>query len=55
MEPISCSACAIHKSVSFIELLMDFCIYDDILGTIWITDIKLLHFKLSKAGQILIV
>ena len=36
------------KSVSFIELLMDFCTYDDILDTIWITDKKLLHCKLSK-------
>ena len=41
------------KSVSFIEFLMDFCIYDNILNTIWITDKKLLHFKLSKSGQIL--
>ena len=41
------------KSVSFIEFLMDFCTYDDILHTIWITDRKLLHFKLSKLGQIL--
>ena len=41
------------NSVSFIELLMDFFIYDDISDTIWITDKKLLHFKLSKSGQIL--
>ena len=41
------------KSVSIIEFLMDFCIYDDILDTIQITDKKLLHFKLSKSGQIL--
>ena len=40
-------------SVSFIEFLMEFCIYDDILDTIWITDKKLLHFKLSKLGKIL--
>ena len=40
-------------SVNFIEFLMDFCIYDDILDTIQITDKKLLHFKLSKSGQIL--
>ena len=40
------------KSVNFIEFLMDFCIYDDILDTIWITDKKLLHFKLSKSGQL---
>ena len=43
------------KSVSFIEFLMDFCTYGhgDIVDTIWITDKKLLHFKLSKSGQIL--
>ena len=45
------------KAISFIELFMDFCIYgsyDDILDTIWITDKKLLlHFKLSKSGQVL--
>ena len=35
------------KSVSFIAFLMDFYTYDDILHTIWITDKKLLHFKLS--------
>ena len=37
------------------EFLTDFCIYDDILGTIRITDKKLLHFKLSKAGHNLCV
>ena len=36
------------KSVSFIEFLMDFCIYDDILVMIQITNKKLLHFKLIK-------
>ena len=41
------------KSVSFIEFRMDFWIYDDIVDTIPITDKKLLHFKLSKLGQIL--
>ena len=40
------------KSVSFIEFLMDLCIYDDILDAIRIADKKLLHFKLSKSGQI---
>ena len=30
------------KFVSFIELLMDFCLYDDIVDTIQITDKKLL-------------
>ena len=40
------------NSVSFIEFLMDFFIYDDISDTIWITD-KMLYFKLSKSGQIL--
>ena len=43
------------KSVIFIEFLMDFCICDDIIDTIWITDKKLLHIKLSKSGQILCV
>ena len=43
------------KSVSFIEFLMDLCIYVDTLDAIRITDIKLLHFKLSKSGQILCV
>ena len=42
-------------SVNSIKFLMDFCIYDDILDTIQITDKKLLHFKLSKSGQILSV
>ena len=35
------------KSVNFIEFLMDFCICDDILDMIQITDKKLLLFKLS--------
>ena len=43
------------KSVSLIEFLMDFCIFDDISDTMWITDKKLLHFKPSKSGQILCV
>ena len=43
------------KSVSFMEFLMDFCIYDDTLDAIQIADKKLLHFKLSKSGQILCV
>ena len=41
------------KSVNFIEFLMDFCIYDDILDTIHNTDKTLLHFKHLKSGQIL--
>ena len=41
------------KSVNFIEFLMDFCIYDDILDTIQVTGKTLLHVKLSKSGQIL--
>ena len=41
------------KSVRFTELLMDLCIYNDILDAIRIADKKLLHFKLSKSGQIL--
>ena len=40
-------------SVSFIEFLMDFWIHDEIVDTIRITDKKLLHFELSKSGQIL--
>ena len=40
------------QSVTFIEFFMDFCIYDDILHTIQIADKNLLHFKLSKSGQI---
>ena len=39
------------KSVTFIELLIDFCIIDDILDVTLITD--LLHFRLSKSGQLL--
>ena len=41
------------KSVNFIELLMDFCIHDDIFNMLHIANKKLLHFKLSKSGQIL--
>ena len=41
------------KFVSFIEFLMDFCIYSNSLDTICIRDKKLLHFKLLKSGQIL--
>ena len=41
------------KSVSFIEFLIDLCIYDDTLDVIRITDKKLFHFKLSKSDQIL--
>ena len=41
------------KSVSVIEFPMGFCIHDDILNTIQITDKRLLHFKLKKSGQIL--
>ena len=41
------------KAASFIEFLIDICNYDDTLGTIWITNKKLLHFKLSKSFQIL--
>ena len=43
------------KSVSFIEFLIDLCIYDDTLDVIRITDKKLFHFKLSKSDQILCV
>ena len=41
------------KSVSFMEFLMDCCIYDDILDTILSTDRTLLCFKFSKLDQIL--
>ena len=41
------------KSVSFIEFLMDFCIYDDSLDTTLIADEKFSHFKISKSSQIL--
>ena len=41
--------------VDFIEFLMDFCIYDDILDMIQISGKNLLHVKLSKSGQILCV
>ena len=43
------------ESVNFIEFLMDFYIYGDGLDTILITDKMLLHFKLSRLGQILCV
>ena len=42
------------KSVSFIEFLIDFCIYDDIIFRYNMdSNKKLLHFKLSKSAQIL--
>ena len=41
------------KSFSFIEFLMDFYVYDDILDVIRITDKNLLDFKPSKSDQIL--
>ena len=52
----TCSYCGIYlllcmcylQSASFIDFLMDFCLYDDILDAILITDKKLLQFKLSK-------
>ena len=34
---------------------MDCCIYDDILDTLQVRDKKVLHFKFSKSGQILLV
>ena len=39
------------NSVSFIEFFIEVYTYDDMLDTIWITDKKLFHFKLSKSGQ----
>ena len=42
------------KSVDCIAfLIIDFCINDGSCDMIHITDKKLLHFKLSKSGQIL--
>ena len=49
---ISPFLCVLSKSVSFIEFLMDLCIYDEILNAIRVTDKKLLHFKLSKSSPI---
>ena len=43
----------LSKICQFIEFLMSFCVYDDILDKRWITDKKFLHFKLSKSGHIL--
>ena len=55
MAPISCSVCAIQNLLVLLKFLMDFCPCDDILHTLWITNKKLLHFKLSKSGQILCI
>ena len=41
------------KSVNFIEFLVELCIHDDIFNVIHITNRKLLHFKLSKSGNII--
>ena len=30
----------LSKAVSYTEFVMEFCIYDDVLDTIWITDKK---------------
>ena len=50
MAHISCSVAMCYpKYASFIVFLTDLCIYDDILDT---TVKKLLHFKLSKSGQV---
>ena len=54
MGSISCSVCNNYaKAVSFIRFHMDFCICDNVLDTILIVIKKLLHFKLTKLGQIL--
>ena len=52
MTPISCSVCIIQNLLVLLnsKWISD---YDDILDIITITDKKLLHFKLSKLGQIL--
>ena len=41
------------KSESFIEFIMECCIYDDIFVAILVKDKKLLHFEVSQLGQIL--
>ena len=46
MAPISCSVCAIQNLLLLLNSA-------HIIDTIWITDKKLLHFRLSKLGQIL--
>ena len=43
------------RSICFIEIFMYFCIHDDILHRIWITDKRLLHFRFTKSDQILCV
>ena len=54
MAPISCSVANHYpKSFSCIEFLMNFCIYDDILDAVRITDKKILLFKLLKSVQML--
>ena len=50
MTPISCTVCAIQD---FLNSTWISAHNDDILDTIQITDKALLHFKLSKSGQIL--
>ena len=56
MAPISCSVCAMqHLLVLLNSSWISAYVYDDILDIIQITDKKLLHFKLSKLGQMLCV
>ena len=55
MAPISYSVYAIQNLLVLLKFLTYFCTYDDIIHTIWITNKKLLHFKLSKSGQILYI
>ena len=51
MAPISSSIIMCYtKSVSFIEFLMDFCIYDDILGKIQNTDKN--YYILNSQNQL---
>ena len=54
MMAVSCDlymyACSMYV---YTCVVMDFCIYYDILDTIMITDKMLLHFKHSKLSQIL--
>ena len=52
MACIFCSVCAIQNLLILLNSSW-ISAYDEILDTIQITDKKLLHFKLSKSGQIL--
>ena len=54
MARISCSVCPIQNLLDLLNCSwVSAYMHDDIIDTIWITDKKLLHFKLSKSGKIL--